>query len=286
MRILLTGATGFIGSYFRNNNRSDEVFPFSFQHGDISSSDFSKFDAILHLAALVHQMKTADRAEYEAINVQKTLELAAKAKCDGVKHFIFMSTIKVYGEESDTVYTENTPCHPQDDYGRSKLRAENELQKLCDADFIVSIIRTPIVYGAEVKANIRNLIQLIKIAPILPFKNTHNTRSMVYVGNLCALVTSLIEQRVGGVFLACDDESISTTEFIQKIAASLGKKLYLIYIPLFETALKFLKPSLHKRLFGNLIIDNTLTKARLGYHAPFTIDEGIKIMLHGEKNDI
>ena len=283
MKILLTGATGFIGSYFRNNNRSDEISPFSFQHGDISSSDFSKFDAILHLAALVHQMKTADRAEYEVINVQKTLELAAKAKSDGVKHFIFMSTVKVYGEESDTVYTEKTPCHPQDDYGRSKLRAENELQKLSDTNFIVSIIRTPIVYGVGVKANIKNLIDLIKKSSVLPFKNTHNIRSMVYIGNLCALIESVLEHRVSGIYLACDDTSLSTSEFIQKIAVSLGKKLYLIYIPLFESALKFLKPSFHKRLYGNLIIDNTRTKARLGYHTPYTIDEGIKIMLHGEK---
>ncbi|MFH0710700.1 MAG: NAD-dependent epimerase/dehydratase family protein [Pseudomonadota bacterium] len=283
MKILLTGATGFIGSYFRNNNQSDEIFPFSFQHDNISISDFSKFDLILHLAALVHQMKTADLADYEAINVKKTLELAVKAKSDGAKHFIFMSTVKVYGEESSTVYTENTPCHPKDNYGRSKFHAEQELLMLTDVNFTVSIIRTPIVYGAGVKANIKNLIDLVKKTTVLPFKNTHNIRSMVYVGNLYALLTCVIEQRIGGVFLACDDESISTTEFIQKIAASFGKKLFLIYIPLFEAALKFLKPSLHKRLFGNLIVDNTLTKARLGYHPPYTIDEGIKIMLHGEK---
>jgi len=283
MKILLTGATGFIGSYFRNNNRSDEISSFSFQHDNISSSDFSKYDAILHLAALVHQMKTADLAEYEAINVQKTLELAAKAKSDGVKHFVFMSTVKVYGEESDTVYTENTPCHPQDDYGRSKLHAELELQKLNDQDFTVSIIRTPIVYGAGVKANIKNLLNLVKKSPVLPFRDTHNLRTMVYVGNLCALIKSVLEHRTSGIFLACDDTSLSTTEFIQKIAVSLGKNLYLIHIPLFETILKFLKPSFHKRLYGNLVIDNTRTKARLGYHTPYTIDEGIKIMLHGEK---
>lgn len=283
MKILLTGATGFIGSYFRNHNRSYEILPFSFQHDNISISEFSKYDAILHLAALVHQMKTANLAEYEAINLQKTLKLAAKAKSDGVKHFIFMSTVKVYGEESNTVYSETTPCHPQDDYGKSKLHAEQQLQKLSDEDFIVSIIRTPIVYGVGVKGNIKNLIELINKVSILPFGNTRNRRSMVYVGNLCALINSALEHQTSGIFLACDDESISTTEFIQRIAVSLGKNFYLIHIPLFETTLKLLKPSLHKRLFGNLIIDNTLTKARLGYHNPYTIDEGIKIMLHGEK---
>ncbi|MFA5216269.1 NAD-dependent epimerase/dehydratase family protein [Sulfuricurvum sp.] len=283
MKILLTGATGFIGNYFKNNNRFDEVVPFSFQHGNINNSDFSNYDAILHLAALVHQMKTTDFAEYEAINVQKTLELAVKAKRDGVKHFIFMSTVKVYGEENDAVYTENTPCNPQDDYGKSKFHAEYELQKLIDTEFTVSIIRTPIVYGAGVKANIRNLIDLIKKLPVLPFKDTHNLRTMVYIGNLYALIESVIEHRINGIFLACDDTSISTTEFIQKVSVSLGKKRYLIHIPLFEIALKYLKPSFHKRLFGNLIIDNTQTKVQLGYHNPYSMDEGIDNMIRGKQ---
>ena len=282
MNILLTGATGFIGSYFLLTNQSYGITPFSFHYGEINNTDFANHDAIVHLGAFVHQMNDADPAEYEYINVIKTVELAKKAKKDGVKHFIFMSTVKVYGEESDTVYTEITPCHPQDDYGKSKLHAELELQKLNAEHFIVSIIRTPIVYGTGVKANIKNLIDLVCKVPILPFGNTKNCRSMVYVGNLCALIERVLEQRAKGIFLACDDTSLSTTEFIRKIADSMEKKRYLIDIPLFEKLLKYLKPSFYKRLFENLTVDNSLTKKQLNFSNPYSTDQGIWMMLHGE----
>lgn len=279
MKVLLTGATGFIGSHFIRYITSYEITPFSFQNGNISTLNLSSYDAVLHLAALVHQMNGADAEEYKQVNAIHTLELAKKAKEDGVKQFIFMSTVKVYGEESNSVYTEATPCHPQDAYGTSKLHAEQELQKLDDAYFTVSIIRTPIVYGIGVKGNIKNLVNLIQKIPVLPLGNTHNHRSMVYVGNLCALLESVLTHEANGVFLACDDTSLSTSDFIRKIAETLGKKLYLIDIPLFEYILKFFKPSLHQRLFGNLIIDNTWTKKRLSFYNPYSTDEGIENML-------
>ncbi|MFA6189499.1 MAG: NAD-dependent epimerase/dehydratase family protein [Sulfuricurvum sp.] len=282
MKLLLTGASGFIGSHFVKYAGMHEITPFSFHNGDINALDMSKYEAVVHLAALVHQMNGADTAMYEQINVTRTLELALKAKHDGVKQFVFISTVKVYGEESNTAYSETTPCHPQDDYGMSKLHAEKELQRLRDEHFTVSIIRTPIVYGTGVKGNIKSLIQLIRKTPILPFGNTKNQRSMVYVGNLCALINSVLAYQTSGVFLACDDVSLSTTEFIRKIAITLEKKLYLIDAPLFEYILKLIKPSLHKRLFGNLIVDNTQTKKQLAFNNPYTVEEGIKHMIEGD----
>jgi UDP-glucose 4-epimerase len=282
MKLLLTGASGFIGKHFIHAT-SHDIIPFSFHNGNIQTLDLSSYDAVLHLAALVHQMESADSEAYERINVTRTLELARKAKHDKVKQFIFMSTVKVYGEESDIVYTEASPCHPQNDYGKSKQRAEQELQKLNDASFTVSIIRTPIVYGEGVKANIKNLIDLIRNVPILPFGNTKNRRSMVYVGNLCALIESVLEQDAEGIFLASDDAALSTTEFIREIANTLEKKLYLVDIALFENLLKRLKPSFYQRLFGNLSVDNRVTKERLEFHNPYTTKEGIAIMLRGDR---
>lgn len=282
MKLLLTGASGFIGNHFVKYAGMHEITPFSFHNGDINALNMSKYNAVVHLAALVHQMNGADTAVYEQVNVTRTLELALKAKYDGVKQFIFISTVKVYGEESNTVYSETTPCHPKDDYGMSKLHAEKELQHLSDEHFTVSIIRTPIVYGTGVKGNIKSLIQLIRKTPILPFGNTKNQRSMVYVGNLCALINSVLEYQTSGIFLACDDVSLSTTEFIRKIAITLEKKLYLIDAPFFEKILKLIKPSLHKRLFGNLIIDNTQTKIQLAFNNPYTVEEGIKYMMEGD----
>lgn len=282
-KIVLTGASGFIGHAFMQESAVENITPFSFQTGDIDTLDLSTCDAIVHLAALVHQMNGADAETYEAINVTRTLELARKAKRDGIRHFLFMSTVKVYGEESDETYTEDTPCHPEDEYGKSKLKAEQELQKLEDDTFAVSIIRTPIVYGTGVKANIKNLIELIKEVPILPFADTHNIRSMVYVGNLCHLIDVILKQKKGGIFLACDDVSLSTTRFIRLIAATLNKRIYLLYLPFFETFLKLLKPSFHKRLFESLKVDNTKTKNELNFHNPYSVEEGVRIMLEGEK---
>ena len=198
------------------------------------------------------------------------MELAKKAKESGIKQFIFMSTVKVYGEETDSKYSENSICNPEDDYGKSKLKAELELQKLEDEDFKVSIIRTPIVYGHGVKANIKSLINLINKVPLLPFGKIENKRSMVYIGNLCHLVDEVIIQQKAGIFLASDNKPLSTTRLIELIAKNLDKKIYLIKIPFFESLLKLVKPSFHKRLYGSLEVDNTITKQKLNLSIIFT----------------
>ncbi|MCG3672272.1 NAD-dependent epimerase/dehydratase family protein [Aliarcobacter butzleri] len=284
-KLLITGSNGFIGNYFINNYKSKyNIKTFSFLKDDINSLDCSDLDVVFHLSALVHQMGGASASEYEKINVTQTIELAKKAKESGVKHFVFMSTVKVYGEETNRKYTENTVCNPEDDYGKSKLKAEYELQKLEDENFEISIIRTPIVYGYGVKANIKNLINLVNKVPVLPLGKIKNKRSMVYIGNLCHLVDEIITQEKKGIFLASDDEPLSTSKFIELIAKNLDRKMYLIKIPFFETLLKILKPSFHKRLYGSLQIDNTITKEKLNLKNPYSVENGIRLMIKGEKN--
>ncbi|MFY4787720.1 NAD-dependent epimerase/dehydratase family protein [Aliarcobacter butzleri] len=281
-KLLITGSNGFIGNYFINNYKSKyNIETFSFLKDDINSLDCRYLDAVFHLSALVHQMGGASASEYEKINVTQTLQLAKKAKESGVKHFVFMSTVKVYGEETNSKYTENTVCNPEDDYGKSKLKAEQELQKLEDENFKISIIRTPIVYGYGVKANIKNLINLVNKVPVLPFGKIKNKRSMVYIGNLSHLVDEIITQEKQGIFLACDDEPLSTSKLIELIAKNIEKKTYLIKIPFFETLLKILKPSFHKRLYGSLEIDNTITKERLNLKNPYSVEDGVRFMIKG-----
>ena len=193
-----------------------------------------------------------------------------------------MSTVKVYGEETNSKYTENTVCNPEDEYGKSKLKAELELQKLEDEDFKVSIIRTPIVYGYGVKANIKSLINLVNKVPLLPFGKIENKRSMVYIGNLCYLINEVITQEKAGIFLASDDEPLSITRLIELISKNLDKKIYLVKIPFFKTLLKILKPSFHKRLYGSLEIDNSITKEKLNLKNPYSVEDGIRLMIKGE----
>ena len=283
MKILLTGAKGFIGSYFQEHYKDQyDIQTFSFQNDELDSLDLSGFESIIHLSALVHQMGGADEEEYERINVGNTIALAQKAKQSGVKQFIFMSSVKVYGEETDTPYTETTKCKPQDDYGKSKFKAEELLELLRGKNFTVSILRTPIVYGIGVKANIQNLIKLVNKVPILPFDSIENRQSMVYIGNLCEMINKLCETQLSGIFLAGDDRPISTTELIKLIAKELDKTIYLVKIPFFEPLIKSLKPSFYKRLYESLEVDNRLTKEILNMKNPYNVEQGIKYMIKGK----
>lgn len=129
MKLLITGSSGFVGSYFINKYKDKyTIKTFSFLRNDINSLNCEDIDVVFHLSALVHQMGGASVEKYERVNVSQTLELAKKTKESGVKHFVFMSTVKVYGEETESKYTENSICHPEDEYGKSKLKAELELK--------------------------------------------------------------------------------------------------------------------------------------------------------------
>jgi len=284
MKILLTGAQGFIGSYFQKKYTTlYDFIGFSFRSHNINDINFYGIECVIHLSALVHQMHGASENAYEKVNVLQTIELAKEAKAKNVKHFIFMSSIKVYGEESVVIYNEKTSCHPKDAYGKSKLKAEQLLQELEDENFKVSIIRTPIVYGYGIKANIKNLISLVNKIPLLPFGDIQNKRSMVYIGNLCHLIDEIIKQEKPGIFLASDDNTLSTTQLIKLISKYLHKEVFLFYLPLFPILLKFLKPSFYNRLYGSLEVNNIQTKNALKLINPYSIEDGMKYMIHGEK---
>lgn len=281
--LLITGSSGFVGSYFINKYKNKyNIKTFRFLKDNIANLNCEGMDVVFHLSALVHQMGGASEQEYEKVNVVQTLQLANKAKKNGVGHFVFMSTVKVYGEETISKYTETSPCFPEDEYGKSKLKAEIELQKLEDESFKISIIRTPIVYGYGVKANIKSLVNLVNKISILPFGKIENKRSMVYIGNLCYLVDIIINQQKSGIFLASDDNPLSTSKLIELIAKNLEKKVYLIQVPFFEILLKILRPSFHKRLYGSLEIDNSITKEKLNLENPYSIEDGVRFMIKGE----
>ena len=283
-KILLTGSNGFIGNYFQDNYTDKyNIKTFSFRNDDFESLHVDDIDVVIHLSALVHQIGELSKEKYEEINVTQTVNLAKKAKASGVNHFIFMSTVKVYGEESDIAYKNNSICKPQDDYGKSKLKAEQGLKNLQNDNFKISIIRTPIVYGYGVKGNMKKIVNLVKNTSILPLGKIKNRRSMVYVGNLCNIIDILIVKERRGLFLASDDEVVSTTFLIEQISKTLNKSIYLIKVPFFTNILKLVKPTFYKRLYGNLEIDNRETKKNLDFKNPYTTKEGIELMIKGKK---
>ncbi len=285
-KVLVTGATGYLGSNFIDMFYDKyEFLQFSLQKESIEHIDFHDVDVVLHCAALVHQKMEYSYEKYYEINIEYPVNLAKKAKAFGVKQFVFISTIAVYGEGEQLLY-ENTECNPVTSYGGSKLEAEMQLQALEDDNFIVSIIRPPMIYGENAPGNIDSLVRLIKKVSVLPLGEIDNKRSFVYVGNLCHLIDVLIENKQNGIFLASDDKAISTTRLIELIAKELDRKVYLVKVPFFGTLLKVVKPSFHKRLYGSLEVDNKLTMNRLFGEAqdtlPYSVEDGIKFMIHGE----
>jgi len=123
----------------------------------------------------------------------------------------------------------------------------------------------------------------VRKVPILPFGGIDNRRSMVYIGNLCQLIHKLCKTKISGVFLAGDDRPVTTTEFIELIAKELGRTVHFVKIPFFEPLLKSFKPSFHKRLYESLEINNSVTKEILNFRNPYSLEQGIKYMLNGEK---
>jgi len=280
MKWLVTGSTGFIGSYLTKEYQDQHtIIPFSLLKNKWEELVLDKIDSVVHLAAVVHQMEAKPWEFYEETNVHYPVELAKRAKKAGVRHFLFLSSIKACGEESNVPYTEKSLCSPQDPYGRSKLKAEKALLELADNSFAVSILRTPVVYGPGVKANILNLVKLVDRIPVLPFGCTENSRSMVYIRNLTALMECLCRKHPTGIYIASDPYPFPTSRYVEWIAEALGKKRILLCIPFIQQLLYRIKPHLHARLFGNLVVDDAQTRHVLDFDPPYSTKEGVADMV-------
>ncbi len=280
-KILVTGSSGYIGSSFVKMFENKHDFTtFSLLQNSIESIEFINTDVIVHCAALVHQKIQHSYEAYEKINIEYPLQLAKKAKDEGVKHFVFISTIAVYGENQE-VLDENTPCEPSSFYGKSKLEAEKQLQKLSDESFCVSIVRIPMVYGKGAPGNIATLIKLIQMLPMLPFANIHNKRTFLYIDNLLCFIDLIIKKQQGGVFLLGDEGAISTSTFMKMIIEGVNKRTYLISIPFFQNLVQLLQPSLYNKLYTNLEVNSSHTKKITNFSTPYTTKQAIARMMQG-----
>lgn len=282
--LMITGASGFIGSNFIERYKDKyNIIPVDLLKIKPEEIDFRGVDTVLHLAALVHQMKGAPREKYFEVNTELTRRVAEEVKKQGVRHFVFYSTVKVYGYDGDLynhnlILNEESECKPMNDpYGESKWEAEKILRSLEDDNFKIGIIRPPMVYGKGVKGNMESLIKLVKMLPILPFNYDKNRRSLVNIENLMYLTALVIDKEASGVFLPLDEKNISLKEIVEGIEKAYNLKR--INIPMIQPILWLLtklKPNIMVRLFGTLQYDNRLTKEKLGYIAKVKYVEGIK----------
>ncbi len=254
--LMITGATGFIGSNFIKKYENDyNIISVDLRKNNPEDLDLKNVDTVLHLAALVHQMKGAPEHKYYEVNTELTKRLAVKAKNDGVKHFVFFSTVAVYGThgslDSELILSIDSSTIPKDHYGKSKLLAEQILEQLEDKNFKVAIIRPPMVYGKNCPGNMRKLEKLVNIFPILPFNYNKNKRTIVHINKLLEITNEKIKNMESGTFIPKDEKDVSIKEIIE----SFGKKRILIKFPkfIFNTLVKF-NSKMMESLYGSLIL--------------------------------
>lgn len=284
-RILITGANSYIGTsvetYLRQWPAKYHVDTVDMIDGTWRQKSFAGYDAVYHVAGIAHSdtgMVTEERkAFYYKINTELTVETAQKAKADGVKQFIFMSSAIVYGDSApigkSKHITKDTPVSPANFYGDSKVQAENGIIPLSDDSFKVVILRPPMIYGKGSKGNYPVLSKLAQKMPIFP--KVENRRSMLYIGNLAEFVRLMIENEESGIFWPQNAEYSDTCNLVQMIARAHGKKVRLL--PGFSWALRLLShvTGLVNKAFGSLSYDMEMS----GYHTDYrmaTLEESIK----------
>ena len=277
--VLITGASGFVGQRFCVNNKDRySIKTVSLQNAQIEDLDLSGVDVILHLAGIAHRMDKTDDSLYFQVNYELTKKLAEAAKQAGVGQFIFVSTIKVYGDDYELL-TPETMCRPNDAYGKSKLMAEAALKDWETKDFIISIVRPPLIYGQGVKGNMQKLMGLVENRKYIPLGNINNKRSMLGLDNFVALLDRVIETRKSGTFLIQDSEPVSTSRLISEIAKGKNIQIKLISIPwVVRYTIKKIAPEIYKRLFGSLVVDDSATRNLLNFEPPYSFEEGIRLM--------
>jgi len=302
LKILLTGAFGFVGKSIQSKlrkhvvtltSRSEEIENLSrFFRKTISSSEnfsdcLSNVDVVIHTAARVHQMDDLAEdplVEFMETNCFGTLNLARQAAQAGVKRFIFLSSIKVNGEESQSgrPFRFDDPRMPKDPYGISKAKAEEGLLKIAaETRLEVTIIRPPLVYGPDVKANFATLLKLASKNVPLPLGSVHNKRSFVALDNLVNLIVTCIDhpKAANQVFLISDDNDVSTSKLFSIMVEVFDKKARLINVsPHFLRLIAKLigKEEVIDRLCGDLSVDIRHTKNTLDWSPVVSLTDGVK----------
>ena len=306
MKILVTGATGFIGKQLSdvltnsghevrttsrsldpNSSTTREMIICDLESADNLDQMTTGCDAIVHLAGRAHVMSDdplTSESLYVSANVDVTKKLARSASRTGVKRMILMSSVKVNGESTtiDTPFTSHDTPNPQDPYGRSKARAEQALWDVTSTSGLEGVvIRPPLVYGPGVRANFASLIGIVGRGLPLPLGSIQNKRSFVAIDNLIDCIAAVLQSSnaVGQTFLVSDGHDLSTPELIRSIASALHKSPMLIPFPpalLKLAATSAGKRSAYDRLCGSLTVDIALTKQKLSWTPPFTVQDSMQ----------
>jgi nucleoside-diphosphate-sugar epimerase len=307
-RILITGAAGFVGSavikrllqgraHIIAAVLADEVTGHVPAQVELvvvpplsGSSDYTtalqQVDIVIHLAARVHVMQDTaldPLQEFRTVNLFGTERLARQAAECGVRRFVFVSSVKVHGEENALAYREDSPFAPLDPYGVSKAEAELALQRVAEETGLELVVaRSPLVYGPGVKANFRQLMSIVQRGLPLPLASIGNRRSLVFVDNLADALACCATHpgAAGQTYMVSDGEDVSTPELIRRVARALGRpaRLFPFSPSLLRLAGKIFGKSQNvERLLGSLRVDSSRIREELGWTPAFTMDQGLKV---------
>ncbi len=266
--IIITGMDSYIGNSIQNW-LENQIGQFTVKQLDVRSDawkkeNFTAIDVIIHVAGIVHQRVGYDWRAYKSVNVDLPVEIARKAKKDGVGQFVFMSTMAVYGIEKKlhpNIINNESKLLAQDLYGKSKLIAEIALKELEDNRFVVSVVRPPNVYGKGCKGRyISGFTSIVKTLPVIPLIYNNVKQSMIYVDNLSELIRLIIESRAGGVYTPQDKKSVSAVELMSAIAEGLGRpKKKSKIMGLFIYVMSFLP--IVRKVYGGIEYDLNISTA-------------------------
>lgn len=305
--ILVTGGTGFVGSALLQRlvkrpggrilawvRRPDAALPAgvvpvvpSFNRIFAVGSLAGCVDTVVHCAARVHVMNEAATdplAEFRKVNVELTLDLARAAIDAGATRFIYLSTIKVHGENSGTgsPFTAHDVPNPVDPYALSKLEAEDQLRNLANETGLeLVVIRVPLVYGPGVKGNFRSMMRWLAAGVPLPLGGLNNRRSLVALDNLVDLIDVCVDHPAAAnrTLLVSDGEDLSTSMLLERLAGALGRRARLLSFPerwIARGARLLGREHIYQRLAGNLQVDASETRALLGWEPPVRVDEALR----------
>lgn len=279
-RVLITGANSYIGTnverWLLREPDKYHVDTLDLKDPSWKNYDFSPYDVVFHVAGIAHVSRNPKLKDlYYSVNRDLAIETAKKAKDDGVKQFIFMSSIIVYGDSSSSkrVITKDTVPTPSNFYGDSKLQAEQGIRALESESFKVVILRPPMIYGKGCKGNYPKLAKLALKLPFFP--DIYNERSMLYIDNLCEFIRLMIDNEESGIFFPQNKEYVKTSEMVRLIAEAHGKKIKLV--KLFNIPIKLLGFIFKfvNKVFGNMVYELSMSEYKDDYQI---IDYNTSIM--------
>lgn len=289
-RVLITGANSYIGTSFERyikENYPDyfEIDTVDMIDGSWREKSFAGYDVVFHVAGIAHadvgNVSEEIKAKYYAVNTDLTIETCKKAKADGVKQFVFMSSAIIYGDSAPygtpkRITKESVP-QPANIYGDSKWQADKGVRELANEDFIVTVLRPPMIYGKGSKGNYPTLAKMAKKLPVFP--NIQNERSMLYIENLCEFLAQVMIRTEGGIFWPQNAEYTRTSEMVKMIAEVSGHKIHVSKAWNWVVKLAALIPGktrdLANKAFGNMSYDQSLSCFDFKYQI-VTLKDSIK----------